>query len=231
MTAHWWLNWPAITVLFVGAYLIGSVSSAVLVCRLLGYPDPRDTGSHNPGATNVLRIAGKPAAALTFAGDLLKGVLPVLLARLLGLAPVAVACTGMLAVLGHIYPLFFQFRGGKGIATAFGLIFVLNWLVGVLTGAVWILVFAITRISSLASLLAFAAMPAFFYWQKPTIFWPMLALTFLVYFRHHDNIKRLLRGEEGSFRKPPESMCTDSELDNTDYDTTDTHTEDSSSTR
>lgn len=201
MAAHWWLHWPAIVVLFTGAYLVGSISSAVLVCRLLGYPDPRDVGSHNPGATNVLRIAGKPAAALTLAGDVLKGVLPVLLARLIGLSPLATAIIGLMAVVGHIFPVFFQFRGGKGIATAFGLIFVLDWQAGLMVGAIWLAVFAASRVSSLASMLAFIALPALVFWRDPAIVWPMLGLTLVVLWRHQDNIKRLLRGEEGSFKK------------------------------
>lgn len=201
MAAHWWLNWPAIIVLLTGAYLVGSISSAVLVCRVLGYPDPRDVGSHNPGATNVLRVAGKPAAALTLAGDVLKGVLPVLLARLIGLSPLLTAIVGLLAVIGHILPIFFQFRGGKGIATAFGLIFVLDWQVGLVVGAIWLLIFAASRVSSLASLLAFLALPALILWRDAPMFWPLLMLTLIILVRHHDNIKRLLRGEEGSFRK------------------------------
>lgn len=197
MTAYW----STLVVLFVGAYLAGSISSAVLVCKLLGYPDPRDTGSNNPGATNVLRIAGKPAAALTLAGDVLKGIIPVLLAILFGLQPVLVALAGLLAVIGHIFPIFFQFRGGKGIATAFGLIFVLSWKVGLMTGAIWLIVFLLFRISSLAALVAFVAMPALMLWQTPAIFWPMLVLTLVVTVRHQDNIKRLLSGEEFGFKK------------------------------
>lgn len=197
MTAHW----PTLVVLFIGAYLAGSISSAVLVCKVLGYPDPRDAGSNNPGATNVLRIAGKPAAALTLLGDVSKGIIPVALAVLLGLKPIAVAMAGLLAVIGHIFPIFFEFRGGKGIATAFGLIFVLNWMVGLITGAIWLVVFLLFRISSLAALTAFAAMPVLFYWREPEIAWVMLALTLVVFARHKDNIKRMLNGEEFGFKK------------------------------
>lgn len=197
MAAHW----PAIVIFFIGAYLAGSISSAVVVCKLLGYPDPRDVGSGNPGATNVLRVAGKPAAALTFAGDLLKGVIPVLLARLVGFDPIIVAITGILAVTGHLFPVFFQFRGGKGIATAFGLIFVLSWLSGIITGLVWLVVFLLSRISSLASILAFIVMPVAVYWLAPAIVWPMAVLTLILLARHHANIRRLLTGQEASFKK------------------------------
>lgn len=201
MIEYLWANWPTLLILFLGAYLAGSVSSAVVVCKLLGYPDPRDIGSHNPGATNVLRVAGKPAAALTLAGDLLKGVIPVLLARLLELPMLLVAITGLLAVVGHIFPVFFRFRGGKGIATAFGLIFVLNWITGLLSGLIWLAIFAVTRTSSLASLSAFLIMPFMALWQQPAIFWPMLAVTLIIMVRHQDNIRRLIKGEENRFKK------------------------------
>ncbi len=200
MTPFWITHWPDLVVLGIGAYLAGSISSAVVVCSLLGYPDPRDSGSGNPGATNVLRVAGKAAAALTLAGDILKGILPVLIARLVGLPPLIVAVIGLLAVIGHVYPIFFEFRGGKGIATAFGLIFIISWVVGLITAAIWLATFLIGRISSVASLLAFLVMPVLMYWQAPVAFWPLLALTLLVFWRHRSNIGRLLQGEEGSFR-------------------------------
>ena len=131
----------ATALLFSGAYLGGSISSAILVCRLFGLPDPRTEGSHNPGATNVMRLGGKPAAALTLAGDVLKGVIPVLIAHQLDLGLMIAALAGFFAFLGHLLPVFFQFRGGKGVATAFGLLFALYWPLGVATGACWLLVF------------------------------------------------------------------------------------------
>lgn len=188
--------------LCLGAYLLGSISSAILVCRLLGYPDPRTQGSSNPGATNVLRIAGKPAAALTLAGDVLKGVLPVLLAWQLGLSATAAALIGFFAFLGHLVPVFFQFRGGKGVATAFGLLFALYWPIGVMTGATWLVVFGIGRISSLASIIAFMVMPVAVWYWLPGAFWPMLLLTLILLARHHSNIRKLLSGQELGFRKP-----------------------------
>jgi len=115
--------WFWLVPLCIAGYLMGSISSAILVCRLFGYPDPRTEGSNNPGATNVLRIGGKPAAALTLLGDVLKGVIPVILARSLDMGPFVAALVGTSAFLGHLYPVFFHFQGGKGVATAFGLLF------------------------------------------------------------------------------------------------------------
>ncbi|ASK32994.1 acyl-phosphate glycerol 3-phosphate acyltransferase (plasmid) [Alcanivorax sp. N3-2A] len=187
--------------LCAGAYLLGSVSSAILVCRLFGYPDPRTQGSSNPGATNVLRIGGKPAAALTLLGDVLKGTVPVLIARALELSPFAVALVGFCAFLGHLFPVFFQFRGGKGVATAFGLLFPLHWLSGLIAGGVWLGVFGITRISSVASLSAFVAAPISLWFWLPGAFWPMAALTVIMFIRHRANLAKLLSGEELGFRR------------------------------
>lgn len=187
--------------LCVAAYLLGSISSAILVCRLFGYPDPRTEGSSNPGATNVLRIGGKPAAALTLLGDVLKGVTPVLVARLLGLSPFAIALIGFCAFLGHLFPVFFQFRGGKGVATAFGLLFPLYWPSGLVAGVVWLILFGLTRISSVASLSAFVAAPISLWFWLPGAFWPMVALTLIMFLRHRSNIAKLLSGEELGFRK------------------------------
>lgn len=186
--------------LCVAAYLLGSISSAILVCRVFGYPDPRTEGSSNPGATNVLRIGGKPAAALTLLGDVLKGVVPVLVARALGMTPFAVALVGFCAFIGHLFPVFFQFRGGKGVATAFGLLFPLHWPTGLVAGAVWLAVFGITRISSVASLSAFVAAPIALWFWLPGAFWPMVALTVIMFIRHRANIAKLLSGEELGFR-------------------------------
>ena len=193
----WWL----ILLLCLGGYLLGSVSSAILICKALGYPDPRTEGSSNPGATNVLRIAGKPAAALTLAGDVLKGVLPVLAAVLLNQSMTVAELAGFCAFLGHLFPAFFQLRGGKGVATAFGLVFALHWPAGLVTGAVWLLVFGVFRVSSIASMLAFIAMPVAIHMWLPAAFWPMLLLTAMLLARHHSNIRNLVSGKELGFRK------------------------------
>lgn len=194
-------TWQIALPLWLAAYLGGSISSAILICRVFGYPDPRMGGSGNPGATNVLRIGGKPAALLTLLGDVLKGVLPVIAARLLDLSDGIAAVAGLFAFLGHLFPVFFQFRGGKGVATAFGLLFALHWPTGLVVGGVWLVLFALLRISSVASMAAFIVMPACLWFWLPHTFWPMLLLTAFLLLRHHENIRRLLNGEELGFRK------------------------------
>tara|TARA_Y100001972_G_scaffold32077_1_gene39582 strand:- start:265 stop:891 length:627 start_codon:yes stop_codon:yes gene_type:complete len=189
--------------LCVAAYLGGSISSAILVCRLFGLPDPRTQGSNNPGATNVLRLGGKPAAALTLIGDVLKGVIPVLAAlHWLELPVLIAALAGWFAFLGHLFPIFFRFQGGKGVATAFGLLFALHWPTGLLTGAVWLTLFAVLRISSLASMTAFIVMPVAIAFWLPAALWPMVLLSAVLIGRHHANIRKLLSGEELGFGKP-----------------------------
>ena len=131
--------------LILAAYLLGSISSAIIVCKLMGLPDPRELGSGNPGATNVLRIGGKKPAAITLAGDMLKGLLPLLAGHLLDVSLLVLALTGLSAFLGHLYPVFFRFQGGKGVATAFGVAAALAWQVALAMGAVWLAVAAASR--------------------------------------------------------------------------------------
>jgi len=192
-----------ITYLLVpGGYLFGSISTAIIVCKLMGLPDPRTTGSRNPGATNVARIGGKKAAALTLAGDLLKGLIPVLIAHALQADATVLAGTALAAFLGHLYPVFFGFQGGKGVATALGVIYGLYWPVGLLTTAVWLAMALLFRISSLAALTAMLVMPAGFYWLQPQapIIVAMVILTLLLFWRHRGNIANLLNGREGKIR-------------------------------
>jgi glycerol-3-phosphate acyltransferase PlsY len=179
-------------------YLAGSLASAVVVCRMMGLPDPRSGGSGNPGATNVLRLGGKKAALLTLVGDVLKGVLPVLLAHTLALPAWSVALTALAAFLGHLFPVFFGFRGGKGVATAGGAIVALSWQVGALLVATWLLVAAITRYSSVSSLSAAAAAPvaALLLGNPPAHVLPLVAMSVLVFWRHAENIHRLRAGTE-----------------------------------
>jgi acyl phosphate:glycerol-3-phosphate acyltransferase len=184
--------------LVLAAYLMGSVSTAILICRMTGLPDPRGGGSGNPGATNVLRIGGKGVAIITLLGDLLKGLVPVLVAQTLGLGPVWVSAVAMAAFLGHLYPVYHGFRGGKGVATALGVILGINWLTGLAALATWLLVVAVFRISSLGALTAATLMPVYMYLLTSESWFVVsgVLLTVLVYWRHRRNIRKLLAGEE-----------------------------------
>jgi glycerol-3-phosphate acyltransferase PlsY len=181
------------------AYLLGSLSFAILLSRLAGGPDPRASGSGNPGATNMLRVAGKRLAILTLLGDLCKGLLPVLAANLLGLDTQQQAWIGLAAVIGHLYPLYFRFRGGKGVATAAGMLLGLYPPAALLALAAWALTFALTRTSSLASLIATPLTLPLLAWQQPAALLPMCALTGLIVWRHRGNLRDLFAGRERHF--------------------------------
>ena len=192
--------------LLAAAYLLGSLSFAVIVSRLMGLPDPRSVGSGNPGATNMLRCGRKSAALLTLAGDLAKGGAAVALAayavQALALSPWLVDGAALAVFLGHVFPLFFGFRGGKGVATALVALMVLDWGVGLAALLVWLAVFAATRISSLAALAAAALAPVFAAWLGAGALVPtLLIFTLLIFWRHAANIRRLLAGEEKRFGK------------------------------
>lgn len=183
------------------AYLCGSISSAILVCKLAGLPDPRLNGSGNPGATNVLRVGGKAAAVTVLVFDVLKGMLPVWLAWSLGVTPVYLGLTAIAACLGHIYPLFFHFRGGKGVATALGAIAPIGWdLTGLMAGT-WILTVLLSGYSSLGAIVSALIAPFYVWWFKPQFTFPVSMLSCLILLRHHDNIQRLWRGQEGKIWK------------------------------
>ena len=185
--------------LIAAGYLLGSLSPAIITCRLLGLPDPRSQGSGNPGATNVLRIGGKKAAAITLIGDMLKGLLPVLAAKLLGADVSIQAAVAVAAFLGHLYPLFFGFKGGKGVATALGVLLGLHWPVGLLTIATWLVIAKVFKISSLAALLAILVTPLYIWWliPKQSLIIAILFMGTLLFWRHRSNIKGLLAGREG----------------------------------
>lgn len=185
-------------VLVVLGYLCGSLASAVVVCRIMKLPDPRKQGSGNPGATNVLRLGGKKAAALTLAGDVLKGAIPVLLAHLLSDSPTVLASTAVATVIGHMYPVFFQFKGGKGVATTFGAVAALVFPVALFMGAVWVLTAMATRYASLASLAAAVAAPLFalVFIQQPAYILALVIIAALLVYRHRENIQRLRDGVE-----------------------------------
>ncbi len=182
------------------AYLLGSVSTAIIVCQLLGLPDPRSEGSNNPGATNVLRIGGKGPAILTLLGDTLKGVVAVLIAKYgLHLPDAWLAAVGFAAFLGHLYPVFFGFEGGKGVATALGVLVVLHWPLGLSVIALWIIAFGASRISSLGALVGFVAAPLLCWFMAPEFIVGVTLTSVVLLLRHHGNIRALLKGEERRF--------------------------------
>ncbi len=189
---------PLSLALIIAAYLVGSVSSAIIVCRLLGLPDPRSEGSGNPGATNVLRIGGKIPAAITLLGDFVKGLLPVVLGHLLEQPAFIIGLLGFAAFMGHLFPVFFRFQGGKGVATALGVLFGLSVYIGVVTGLLWLVMAFLFRYSSLAALTAMAFAPLFvwLFWPEPWLLVIQSVITLILFWRHKRNIQQLLRGEE-----------------------------------
>jgi glycerol-3-phosphate acyltransferase PlsY len=185
-------------ILIPAAYLVGSLSMAIIACKLVGLPDPRTQGSGNPGATNVLRLGSKKLAAVVLLGDMSKGLLPVLLARYLDTSTLALALTGLAAFLGHCYPVFFSFRGGKGVATALGIILGSSWLAGLFLIMVWVLTAMIFRISSLAAISAAITAPliSVFTLPDPELIIMVCTITILLIWRHRKNIQKLYRGTE-----------------------------------
>ncbi|MDH0747427.1 glycerol-3-phosphate 1-O-acyltransferase PlsY [Pseudomonas sp. GD03842] len=181
------------------AYLLGSLSFAILLSRLNGSPDPRDSGSGNAGATNMLRLAGKKLAILTLIGDVCKGSIPVLIAGWAGLNARDQAWVGLCAVLGHLFPLYFRFRGGKGVATAAGMLLGLYAPAALLAVGAWLLTFYLTRTSSLASLIATPLTLPLLAWQLPQALLPMTVLTLLIVWRHRGNLRDLYAGRERHF--------------------------------
>lgn len=205
---------PALTAL--AAYLLGSLAFAVLVSRAMGLADPRTFGSKNPGATNVLRSGSKAAAVVTLLLDALKGFVPVLLVRLYGprwgLEDGTVAMVALGAFLGHLFPVFFRFQGGKGVATFIGAVFGIHWLLGAATGLTWLIIAFFFRFSSLASLVAAVFAPVYYllldrvqwYAERPVVL-ALFAMAALLAWRHQGNIQRLLAGTEpriGAKKKP-----------------------------
>lgn len=184
--------------LIIAAYLVGSVSSAIIVCRLMALPDPRSEGSRNPGATNVMRLGGKLPAAITLAGDFLKGLLPVVVGHLLDQPALIIGMIGLAAFLGHLFPIFFGFQGGKGVATALGVLFGLSFYIGIATGLLWLVMALLFRYSSLAALTAMAFAPLFIwlFWPEPWLLVIQIVITLMLFWRHKHNIQRLARGEE-----------------------------------
>lgn len=196
---------PLTILMVILAYLSGSLSSAVIISRLYKLPDPRSNGSGNPGATNVLRIGGTTPAVLVLVFDILKGTIPVWCSYFLGLHPVSLGIIAIAACLGHIFPIFFEFKGGKGVATALGSLMPIGLdLTGMLL-ATWLCALIATGFSSLAAIIASLIAPVFTYYIKPQYTVPVAMLCLLIIIRHQPNIIRLIRGEEpkvwGKFKK------------------------------
>lgn len=191
----------------IAAYLIGSLSFAVIVSRLMGLKDPRTFGSKNPGATNVLRSGSKAAAIVTLLLDALKGLLPVLAVKLwgkpYGMEEGTMALAGLGAFLGHLWPVFFKFKGGKGVATFIGVVFGISWILGLGTAATWLIIAFFFRYSSLASLVAAVFAPVYYllgdrvaWYAEASIALALAAMAMLLGYRHRENITRLLKGTE-----------------------------------
>ncbi len=184
--------------LVILAYFTGSLSAAIITCKLLGKVDPRTVGSRNPGATNVLRYAGKKAAILTLLGDMLKGLVPVAIGHALGLGWEWLVLVGIAAFLGHLYPVYYGFRGGKGVATAFGVFLGLNPIIGIVVLLTWMISALIFNISSLSALIATLLAPVYFYIVTSSIplFFGLLFITLMIYWRHRTNIIEIIDGTE-----------------------------------
>ena len=182
--------------MIVFAYLFGSISSAVLICKLFRLPDPRTTGSNNPGATNVYRIGGKLPASLVLIFDVLKGTIPVYGAYFLKIEPLYLGFIAIAACLGHIYPIFFGFKGGKAVATAFGSLLPIGFTLAGLLILTWLGLIWLPGYSSLAAIITVSLAPLFTWFIKPLYVLPVTMLAALIVFRHRANVIRLLKGTE-----------------------------------
>ena len=182
------------------AYLIGSLSSAIIVCKIMGLPDPRGEGSGNPGATNVLRFGGKKAAAITLAGDMIKGLIPVLVVKYFDVSALTLSLVGFAAFIGHLYPIFFQFKGGKGVATMLGVLFGFSLWIGLATAGTWLFVAKVLKVSSLSALIATALAPLYvwYFFNVTATITVTVAMTVILFWRHRSNIQNMLKGTEGA---------------------------------
>ena len=188
------VEWVAILM----SYFVGSISSAIIVCKIMGFDDPRKEGSGNPGATNVKRLYGTKPAAITLVGDMLKGLLPVLIASYLGWSSLVVFLVGFAAFIGHLFPVFFGFKGGKGVATMLGVMFGLSLPIGLAVAGTWLFVAKVLKISSVSALVATALAPVYIYFLSDNINWVWLTvlMTLMLFIRHKSNIKKLFAGTE-----------------------------------
>ena len=194
--------------LIILAYLMGSICSAVIVCKTFALPDPRTEGSQNPGATNVLRLAGKKYAIIVLVTDLLKGTIPVLIAKMFGADATLISYVALAAVIGHMYPFFFGFKGGKGVATAIGALLGFQFIVGMMVTATWLLVVRLSRFSSLASIVSIGLAPFYsiLIIGRINIFPPIFFMAVLILIKHKDNILRLIDGTESKVKFKQKSV-------------------------
>ena len=182
------------------SYLLGSISSAIIICKICNLPDPRTKGSGNPGATNVLRIGGKKLAAFVLIFDGLKGAIPVMLAHYFGLNLFELSIILLSAFLGHVFPIYYGFKGGKGVATYLGGLIGLNFFVGLTFSIIWLIVAKVMKVSSIAALTATLLSPIYFYFitthdVRATMV--IFLINLFIYFTHRENIRRIMNGEEG----------------------------------
>ena len=186
------------------AYLVGSVSSGIIVSQIFNLPDPRTIGSKNPGATNVMRSGNKKAAIFTLLGDIFKAIFILAIAEYLGFNDLIIVCVAIAVLIGHIYPIFYKFRGGKGVATAIGILIALNFKLALIVASIWLLVCGIWRYSSLAAIVAAISAPiiAIFILRDQSLYCIAFTLiTVIILFKHQANIRKLLSGTELKFKK------------------------------
>ncbi len=185
-------------VLIVLSFLLGSISSAIIVCKLMHLPDPRSLGSQNPGATNVLRIGGKKPAFVVLVFDLLKGFIPVALSLFFGFSLFMASLVAISVFLGHIYPIWFSFKGGKGVATFLGAVLALDFISGIITALIWLFIAKVLKISSLSALIAVAISPVIFYYSTNETLssFVIIIMSLWVFWTHKGNISRLLNKKE-----------------------------------
>ncbi len=199
-----------IIAILIISYLIGSINSAIILCKACGYPSPLTKGSKNPGATNVMRIAGKKLAAVTLLCDALKGFVPVIICHFIFKSPditpdltpdLTLALVAFFAILGHIFPVFFKFKGGKGVATFLGALIAINFLVAFLTILTWIIIAKVIRISSLSAIIACVLCPFYtWFFVSGQLALAITGICIIIILKHHENIRKLLSGEESIFK-------------------------------
>jgi len=182
----------------LAGYLVGSVSTAIITCKLMGLEDPRSVGSNNPGATNVLRHGGKKAAIITLIGDMLKGLVPVIAVTMVEPAAGAIALTGLGAFLGHVFPVYYGFKGGKGVATYYGVLLGFSWMAGIAALLIWLLTASVSKISSLSALVSALSAPFVLWYSSHSLELTVILglMTALLFWRHRSNVSNIIAGKE-----------------------------------